>query len=217
MSKTNTPFREKPTLKHGEEWRDVHDGLYAVSSCGKVWSYRKQTLLPQHLMKNGYLRVNLWLNKLSRLHSVHRLVCTAFHPNLNGLPLVNHKDDNKANNHRNNLHWATSSENTLLAIESGSMKIGDEHYESKLSSAKVKEIFKARALDNATTTDLAAKYNVSRRAIRNILDGISWKHVECPERELASSIKRVSTKGKRHKKKREYKSQNQWPFKAGRV
>lgn len=43
---------------------------------------------------------------------VHRLVAVAFIPNPNNLPLVNHKDLNKANNHISNLEWATVSENT---------------------------------------------------------------------------------------------------------
>ena len=104
-----------------EEWRKV-DGFpnYEVSSFGNVRGkdrivMRKGTparikgqQLKQHETR-GYYRVVLYFgnrNAHKEFH-VHRLVASAFVPNPNGLPCINHKDENKMNNHVSNLEWCT--------------------------------------------------------------------------------------------------------------
>ena len=53
----------------------------------------------------------------------HRVVAEHFIPNPNNDPVVNHIDGNKKNNEASNLEWATSSENTLHAIDNGLLNI----------------------------------------------------------------------------------------------
>ena len=53
--------------------------------------------------KNGYCTVKLSNNGISKEYKVHRLVTNAFIDNPNNLPCVNHKDENKTNNHISNL------------------------------------------------------------------------------------------------------------------
>lgn len=71
---------------------------------------------------NGYYNVKLFLSKDEsgkkqyKTAYVHRLVATAFVPNPNNLPQVNHKDGNKQNNAASNLEWCTALENTQHAI-----------------------------------------------------------------------------------------------------
>lgn len=106
-----------------EEWRDIagFEGCYQVSNYGKVKSLTRVItirlpngtiytrlsrgrVLRQKKDKDGYLMVGLGK---SATRKVHRLVAEAFIPNLNQSPVINHKDENKANNFVGNLEWCT--------------------------------------------------------------------------------------------------------------
>ena len=49
----------------------------------------------------------MYKNRNPKRVSVHRLVATAFCDNPNKYPIVNHRDENKANNNADNLEWCT--------------------------------------------------------------------------------------------------------------
>lgn len=66
-----------------------------------------------------YWRVGIQINNKRKSFAIHRLVATAFIPNPNNLPQINHKDGNKDNNHVSNLEWCTNSYNQKHAIEKG--------------------------------------------------------------------------------------------------
>ena len=97
-----------------EIWKDVanYEGLYQVSNLGRVKSigYKKELIL-KHFNTGGYKRVTLIKNKIRKHHLIHRLVAETFIPNLNNLPQINHKDENKKNNCVNNLEWCSNSYN----------------------------------------------------------------------------------------------------------
>jgi hypothetical protein len=101
-----------------EIWKEVdgYEGLYKVSSYGNVLSLkycgsnRKHLLAPNPDHK-GYLMVYLSKRGKRKTFKVHRLVASAFIPNPHNLPQVNHKDENKQNNHADNLEWCDSAYN----------------------------------------------------------------------------------------------------------
>lgn len=88
-----------------------YEGLYAITSCGKVWSYKRKKFLSQRLDRYGYLLVNLSKDGVAKTYLVHRLVAETYIPNPLGLPQVNHRSENKTENHINNLEWISVKDN----------------------------------------------------------------------------------------------------------
>lgn len=88
------------------------NGLYQVSNLGRIRSIKNGTKIKkQYERPNGYMQVCLYQNGKITTYKTHRLVAEAFIPNINNLPEVNHKDENKINNCVDNLEWCTSSYN----------------------------------------------------------------------------------------------------------
>ena len=81
------------------------EGLYSATETGQIWSHYKNRFLTPTKSKNGYLKVILIKNKIPYNKMVHRLIAETFLPNPLNYPMVNHKDENKANNKVENLEW----------------------------------------------------------------------------------------------------------------
>ena len=101
--------------------RDIkgYEGLYSITSCGKVWSYKSKKFLKPIVEKNGYSRVNLYKEGKLKKFYIHRLVAEAYIENPDNLPQVNHVDGDKSHNWLNNLEYCTGSQNTRHAIDTG--------------------------------------------------------------------------------------------------
>lgn len=89
-----------------------YEGQYAITSCGKVWSYRRKKFLKPRRCGKGYYSVSLSKNNVVKQHLIHRLVAEAYIPNPRNKPQVNHKDEDKSNNALPNLEWMTAKENS---------------------------------------------------------------------------------------------------------
>lgn len=88
-----------------------YEGRYAITSCGKVWSYRSKKFLKPSSC-SGYLRVTLSKDNKQESLFIHRLVLETYCP-IEGMEKfqVNHKDEIKEHNYLNNLEWLTRKEN----------------------------------------------------------------------------------------------------------
>lgn len=117
-----------------EIWKDIteYEGYYQVSNLGNVKSLTryikrksnytgdmilKGKMLSQNKLDSGYRMVHLSKNGVTKPYLVHRLVAQAFIPNPKGLPIINHKDENKSNNCLSNLEWC----DTLYNINYGTV------------------------------------------------------------------------------------------------
>lgn len=94
-----------------------YEGIYAITSCGKVWSYKRKKFLKPNKRMDGYRSVLLSDEAGNQKKwFVHRLVAMAYIPNPNCFPQVNHKDENKSNNCLNNLEWCSAQYNVDYSI-----------------------------------------------------------------------------------------------------
>jgi len=121
-----------------------YEGLYAVSTDGRVWSHPKDSnkycgrWLSISSSKNTtgrikpyyVYRVSLVKNGITKTLRVSRLVALTYLPNSQNLPQINHKDGNTSNNPVDNLEWASASsymshavKNNLFDIHSGAQDI----------------------------------------------------------------------------------------------
>ena len=102
-----------------EEWKDIkgYEGLYQISSYGRVYSFYKKGYLELNLNKYGYLHVGLYREGKRKVYKVHRLVAQTFILNPNNYPEVNHKDENKINNYISNLEWCTHQYNNFYGTK----------------------------------------------------------------------------------------------------
>ena len=84
---------------------------YWVDPKGKIWSEKSNKYLKPCYNKWGYAYVDLCNNGHKSRVFIHQIVAKMFIPNPNNLPQVNHKDEDKTNNHVDNLEWCTASYN----------------------------------------------------------------------------------------------------------
>ena len=121
-----------------EIWKPItgFEGMYEVSNLGRVKSCKRtrlskaksisqvrERILKQRSDKNGYLEVALCRDGKLHFFRCHRLVASAFIPNPDHLPVINHKDENVSNNIVTNLEWCSVSFNTSYSVYKRSQRI----------------------------------------------------------------------------------------------
>jgi len=180
------------------EWRSIAEGLYEVSSDGRVRRVEKRTnAVPGRDHKlyrnpNGYLYVCLSVRGKATTYRVHRLVAEAFlGPRPEGTE-INHRDGNKANNAVANLEYVSHQANIDHAFATGLSPVGERywatrsresvvrgeaHPRARLTADAVREIRSAIAARRESARSLAARFGVQECTIYDVSKRKSWKHV----------------------------------------
>lgn len=149
---------------------------YYVNEDGVVKN-KKGLILKQQESNNGYMRVSLSSHQVKTKHLVHRLVAQAFvkNPNKKLYNQVNHIDENKKNNNKDNLEWCTCSMNLRY---SGVILKGNAAHRHKVRCITTGEIFNS-------IKEVEDKYGVNHSNIcaccgkrRLLCDGKEWEYVD---------------------------------------
>ena len=170
-----------------EIWKDIegYEGLYQVSNMGNVRSLNyhltgKTQILRPRFNGRGYLRVILCKDRKGKGHSVHRLVAATFLPNPDGLPQVDHIDEDKTNNRVENLEWCDCAHNINHGTHNeriASARLNNPRISKRVRCVETGKVYPSQS-EVARQTGIA-KSNISAacRGKYKTAGGFHWEYV----------------------------------------
>lgn len=222
-----------------EEWRDVVglEKLYQVSNLGRIKRLKRidatnhiwsEKILNTTKLPNGYLVAHISVNRKDRRLLVHRAVAEAFCEKPDDCDIVNHIDNNPANNVASNLEWTTYKGNMQHAAKQGRMSHtrSDEAIKASAKSHQIAVI--AIDVDGnehlfKSQTEAAKELGVSRGHIAAICrgeygykqsKGYTFRYADVERQALATPKKVAMDENERREKHRMLMIGNQ--FSKGR-
>ena len=137
-----------------EEWKPIANWEgYFVSNYGNIKRRSKEFLNRYFIVKGsilnkGYRYIQMLREGKKENYLVHRCVAHAFLPNHENKPCVDHIDNNRLNNHVNNLRWCTQNDNCKNQKERTPGKKNGVSFDEKLQkwSATIREDNKSKFL-----------------------------------------------------------------------
>jgi hypothetical protein len=152
-----------------------YEGLYAITTDGKVWSYRKQKFLKNYTTEDGYLYVTLYKNKKRKTIKIHRLVAETFIANPNNLPEVNHKSEIKTDNRMENLEWITKRGNANYGTRTERIH---QKTRKKVCCIETGVVYNSTVVAEDETGILGSHISEVANGIRKTAGGYSWRYIE---------------------------------------
>lgn len=178
-------------------WKDVegYEGLYKISNTGLLLGLKRNKILKGKIDKDGYIEYVLSNGVSKSYKRGHRLVAEAFIPNPDNLPVINHIDHSKDNNHYENLEWTTVCKNTKHYYAGPNYKDGIERPLSSLSKEDLFEVIRMYTEDFCTYQNIVDHFNLSCRpdAIGEILNGSKFSEITGIDRDLRVPDRHPST------------------------
>lgn len=156
-----------------------YESLYHISNHGRVKSLAKVDCMgrkyPERIItakksSNTYLFYQLSKDGVKKMHLAHRLVASAFIPNPEDKPCVNHKDGIRTNNIPENLEWSTYSENNKHMYD----ELNVVSCKRKLTEDEVRYVFGSKE----KLSDLSSRFGVSKETLSRIKRRQSYKRVD---------------------------------------
>ena len=100
-----------------EEWKNIDNSFYSVSSLGEVKNNNRNKKLKPKIDKDGYIYFHLNINNKQKSFKIHRLLGIYFIPNPNNLPLIDHINNIRTDNRLENLRWISYSNNVVNSLK----------------------------------------------------------------------------------------------------
>ena len=188
-----------------ERWKPVVGFPYEVSNQGHVRSLPRKLpaggrgpksvrgrVLKGRSNAKGHLRVQLCGDGVVQDFLISRLVATYFVPNPHGLPMVRHKDFDRANNAASNLEWCSHGENIERAVKAGRFTALISPSRAKILNPETARAIYEMRESGLTFADIAALFDLGSEAVMNVCHGQSWRHQSRP------SLARVRAGGPPH-------------------
>ena len=134
---------------------------YYITLDGNVINKDTGRIMKPEITPKGYYRISIVLSDGSKIKAfIHKLVAQAYIDNPLNKPQVNHKDQNKANNHRNNLEWVTNQENMIhYASHNGNRYKSQSEQRKGIKTAKIKPV-----IQRAINGDFIKRFNSVKQA-----------------------------------------------------
>lgn len=188
---TGKLYAPLPQDTASEQWRNIvdYDGLYLVSSLGRVYSIRRRLFNRSSPTKKGYLKVSLTKEGKLKTWFIHVLIAEVFlGPCPEGME-VNHKDGVKTRNHSGNLEYKTHRYNIQHAWDNDLRK--NRVSTATITPEQVPEIQKlweeipkemrrnrfgklTERVPRGARKELADRFGVCPHQIYAIVKGTSW-------------------------------------------
>lgn len=153
------------------------EGIYGITTDGKVWNYRRKKWILGSPSKKGYIYFHLRNKKIDVKKLGHRLVAQAFIKNKQNHKTVNHKNFDKTDNTKSNLEWCSFADNLKHRDAGKRLPVGVNHHNSVLNNDKVYDIRYLYTENKLSMIKIARLFSVSPSTVRSIVRREAWKHI----------------------------------------
>lgn len=153
---------------------------YLIYDNGQVFSIKSGKFLKQAKIRGDYLAVCIVVEGKEYTRCIHRLVLETFvGPRHNGMQCC-HLDGDKHNNRLHNLMWGSAQLNHDHKAIHGTVLKGQNSGVAKLTDADVvfiRKNYQRLSYHKSNAEELAARFDVSKSTITNIIRKSHWKHL----------------------------------------
>jgi hypothetical protein len=159
------------------EFKDIPDFPgYQATNDGRIWSKKSNLFLKPSPQKNGYMRICPYINDKKIYKYVHQLVADAFLGIRKKGFCVDHINEIKSDNKLENLRYVAWGDNAKIwhARNKQAASINN----AKKVTPKVASELKSLRQSGVKAKELAIKFKISERTVRDIASGRRWGWVE---------------------------------------